>query len=637
MFLEQMPPELVGQFLDFDLVRYASIYLWMTGNLNLQSKLARSVTQVELINEKSMVLLTLPKMLTELRKLEVLYVNRLGMPLIMSKNVGAALAGLNPGLRELKLHFADSSQILSDYCFQVETLPPSTISQGDKTSQQPSTTQKRYKFRFSQLERLELDDRRTLYIEHLKALPSTLQHFSGSIKLQPSAFVSYAAAFPRSLTSCRLVSSVELTLPFLENLPTGLRTLQLDSINYPPSNAAIAAMPRNLTNLFLETPAPTWTSATAAAFPPEIQNLTLRDIENNTPLPDSLTTLRLGRDFRETFRLDATALALLPRSLTSLESLINWRNLAKDALPPGLKILRSLKCLGIKKEQLALLPPTLTELLIDEIDYESISTLPRGLKILSAPINTDTLASLPPAFPIEFPPFLEVLSLTCAPMTIFCFLPTTLTSFTCQVRHDDKCSFVDNDMIITSRIGASHPRVLKRLQEVKLELARQVDIEDDDDEEEESITPPGKLSLLGFLPRSLRVLTLPNFECAAWELKQLPQTLTNLTLGEVPHSFMRDFSKLKLRTLRCKTFTTTNEHYILMPRTMEQYTINAVRNDVTADAAPFVPIHILTGFQAGTSAGGRAYRDLVEKRRLAHEEEDVEKLRSLCTPPEVNL
>lgn len=418
MSLVDLSPDLMDRILQLDGMTHKSLALWQCGSRALQQKLSISVTRVELVNKKEVVLLRLPTFLKALNALRHLVVDRDGYVLFDGQRTYEVLKALSARVEKLVLKFRHSGGFFQPH--------PKIIACDDWGVPNPNMTEEFYggyidaAASFPSLKTLKLDAVAHFEAEAIQLLPRSLQSLSLALPEASELNVKAAHALPTSLRRLEsLGAQLSTSAPFFAALPRDLSHLAIRSSSPINTIEDIQALPPRLSVLTLQHYDPLTVEA-MSAFP---RTLTAAPITRIDPkshaqvlsvLPPALTSLSLA-EFLEP-AISAQTLRSLPSSLTSLKSQINFDGVQQSDFPQSLTQLETIVDGPLFDANLIrLLPPYLRHFSLNKfrspIDLGSLSHLPQYLLSLSAvagPLPALGLSTL------SFPPSLTDLDLKCS-------------------------------------------------------------------------------------------------------------------------------------------------------------------------------------------------------------------------------
>lgn len=334
--LELLPSQLVGLIAEQS---YNLVGLWKCGSPLLTSKLIRGVTRVDLKDDDWTSTSRWPKLLSSLTNLRSLSITREAMSYCpLPQDLSQAIRSLSPTLQELNLSFLYWDTALLNYDLEtgevIQTQYERGVSQWfDINSHFPALE----KVAFIGATSLDFRTR------DIAALPDTIF----SIKLPRLDIVAgednLCALLPRKCESLvsiflNLESAAKDTLPFFPPSLTHLEDLLINRAS------DVAYLPRRIETGRISFGNFPWDPVLAVNIPPLIDHLFISEIAANwsnwaEALPKRLRNLTLS-SVASLICLDASLIALLPRTLTTLEttlsidytSLLKWSN-SKGALP----------------------------------------------------------------------------------------------------------------------------------------------------------------------------------------------------------------------------------------------------------------------------------------------------------------
>lgn len=475
--LNALPSEILGQILTGS-ASHLSLLLWKCGNASLNAKLARSVTEVDLIDTAWTSTSRYPKLLSSfknLRKLSIIRGN--GYLMGSSKDLNVEIHKLASSLLELAISSAEAERAFlihsptwtiqspkfeshtyergESRVIDLESLFPTlqrllVISPNPGNDIEPLGGVSCLPALPKSLTSLELEAMATnIALTDLSAMPPNLRFWKGSFVLPPEADYSKSTVALERLHEVseqsiieRLPPSITLldkhgflslyTVPRLRLLPKGLKTLRIRGILPPTPEDGnwTSALPNQLVELSL------------LGFPYIITASLIQD------LPRTLTTLWLlprcaGMDWEDIAKLGAETTTLWPNGLRCLSFAATTAEIQPHikCLPKTLDTLhmrlRAPRTLSIATEEL---PPQLTEL---KLEYMAVGIVLGQFCALS-------LSS-------PFPETLKSLRL--------CDIGTSLANLPSQL-HD--LTFEVSDLPLSSSLDRSELPRLDRLQRLEL-------------------------------------------------------------------------------------------------------------------------------------------------------------------------
>lgn len=446
--LASLPGDVLAFILHQGGISSAVIALWKTGNPLLQTKLAKSITRVDLNDNSWHSTSRWPKCLTMLRNLQHLSINRqYGYLMSSAAHLSAEIRRLSPTLRSLSLESADSPGAFFNYA-----LDGSIITTGYT---------KGYSRLFDVQAAFPVLD--TLYVRHVErldfssvsipaedfpGLPDTLTslfmpyHETIDPSHLPRALLSldsnylFLASVPQSSSIEASADSTNPSLALISSLPPTLTSIK--RIQGLSSAEQLLALPRSLLSLDL---AVSWSLTTCRSVPTSIHALSLQSLAIESfphgcwapELPRTLTSLTL----RSSLTLHPRDIMALPCTLTKLKGdlAVDWaacealeRAEERISWPPHLTTLDLED--PVLPESARFLPPTLTKMRPSHWQTEQAPFEPRGLNSASFPnlkslrfsLGALVLESLPKALTS-----LEILSAAEVAPSVLLHLPATIT------------------------------------------------------------------------------------------------------------------------------------------------------------------------------------------------------------------
>lgn len=368
--LLNLPGPLLADILDFHFACSPALWLWLTGCRELQSRLARHVSQISFESKTATDLSHLKGWLPRflgcfpLRKLRLRCIAKMfHREKEQLAAIGSLLRSLNPGLKLLDVKMGFGSSTSSAHLFNTTTTSATAIVDLAET--------------FPLLEELQVDRFAPLDIDRL---PRSLTSLTANLNAKRCLGAEYS---PKSLTSWHSMTYTRVsgTEPLLPSLPPSLTHL---GHTYEVENDAMLSWPPRLASVSLAR----MNARVASSLPYSLTSLKLSRtnlggaLDLVGSLPSALTSLEW--EDVESGQIGARTLRKLPRTLTSIIGAIDANEIEMGDWPPSLTRLKFNWQAGIDKNSgtfAALLPRSITSLSI--------------LK-LSSPLASAFYSNLPP-------------------------------------------------------------------------------------------------------------------------------------------------------------------------------------------------------------------------------------------------
>lgn len=329
--LAGLPDVVLSRILGFDNLSFLTISLWKTGDKVLMSKMARSCERVNLKDKFGWSTSRWPKMLSELRQLRDLTIDRSEGYLMPSAELSFELRKLSPTLKSFKCECFGLFEAFLN--FDSYKLPDGTIQQVEIRDMNPAMQGLLdIGQMWPQLETFEIESTLTnsfLQPALLTKLPASLT----SLSFPTTMYQEMVDTLPPLLTSLRAHRFTNVT-----RWPQQLVHLHRAILNPKEIVSQLLALPRGLEDLIVATQHTNFTPELAAALPPSLTHLSLGStvyFEESAQaywvdaLPKRLTKLSFNGI---SVVLSATLIAALPRTLTDIESLLaDYVSLAQRA------------------------------------------------------------------------------------------------------------------------------------------------------------------------------------------------------------------------------------------------------------------------------------------------------------------
>lgn len=551
--ISDLPPFVIDQILGSNDVSYLAVKLWLCGDKNLQDKLAKGLTLLELTCHPFGSFLV-PQMVTELRALRrfsIFTADKDGMSNNSVEDWPKLMRSLPNTLESLGVHsYFPFYENLDKNDNPIVTTYP----RGASSAIELETL-------FPRLHTLILTAREEITSDLFPALPSSLTHLGAVVVLKYHSETKHFSRLPPGLQHLKGLVTWDLDPSSrfsMTNSDEAIDTIRLDCLNAPPTLQTLTTganlrwakddellsssydcwLPRSLLEIdWSLSECPRWSPTLARTVPPNLTSLKLGDIDVDS--------------FGETY---TNWVADLPRTLTKLYVEVPFDSQTNDFvdygrfLPVGLTDL-TLVMEGHITERLYgdwstingidYWPSKLTRLNLSELWMEpsDLVMLPTTLKILLLSISSDR-NYIPTLHTNQLPSSLTVLHIHWTDMVINALTFTALTSLKeCSLKTSGE--MIECEDIPFDRFPASL---------VSLTLEGLLTLESPQDDQKVSELPNlrtlvleyGDCNLFEHLPRGLTKFSvdggLSGLEEAPFlptgELfKDLPSSLTHLTLN----------------------------------------------------------------------------------------------------------
>ena len=690
--LTKLPPDLLGDILCYYAISQCVIKLYLTGNRDLKSKLARGVRTVELKRKDVMFHSKLPKFLTELRSLRILRVERMGEYLCEPEEAAQVVKHLSPTLVELHLNFERAAEIFlnPDYPSLPRDLFELNISDSDPSEQLPRVLGIwNIGKAFPRLEMLHIGGRISFASEDLQFLPPTLTHLKMPLPRDVQDYPAFMQALPSHVT--HLSPTVAVKQSLLEALPSHLTSLDVDffmDYGIPMTLDHIKLLPSTL--LTLSGPNEIqFDLATASALSRQLTDFdTSWKGDNRTKaseiieildaLPPQLQKLRV----LSSPLFDHHCIRRLPRQLKLLHCNLNWENLREEDWPETLTWLKlkrdttsryaasfviPMHLSALPHRFGTLLPPKIKTLWLEGIDLfvDELALLPATITYLTCTLACHPSPSYVDLAKVSFPPHLHTVELTAKDWNLPLDLLTTSDSMDRLYTLVDLVQKLPISTRLLKLVGSGIERrdlaVLPPLLN-ELRCTLKADLPFDNTEflermrylvqlgvqygcgtEADILAASQRTTALPFdlIPRTLLDWTLElarpgTPDSLGWSrLPPLSRLSVDTTAVVADDFFENGAPHLKrIEILQLETTETRDEHIALLPNTLRYFYIPSLSSSplLTSACVPFIP-PCIDSYLFPRLPFKAQYLILHKRRTSAFSQRDWPLFHQLCTKP----